>query len=171
MMIPPYIESMPETQFTVFFPPYSVLYRYSCSANGRLKAEIYGEKRIIEMLLSYPNVSVYYFQNLYDFITDLNHYCDYTHYIHEMNDYMTRCFADGTCQLTEENYEEILNEIRQVKSLSSINWVISVLLLPAVYHHFQPMITSCKQLALRHLPPQGCKGQSHNRTVAEQLRP
>lgn len=27
--------------------------------------------------------------------------------IHAINDYMTRCFADGTCQLTEENYEEL----------------------------------------------------------------
>lgn len=107
----PYIESMPETQFTVFFPPYSILYWYTRSAEGCLKAEICGEKRIIEMLLSHPNVSVYYFQNLYDFITNLDHYSDYTHYTHEMNDYMTRCFADGTCQLTEENYEEVLNEM------------------------------------------------------------
>lgn len=107
----PYIESMPETQFTVFFPPYSVLYWYTRSAEGSLKAEIFGEKRIMEMLLSHPNVSVYYFQNLYDFITDLDHYSDYTHYTHEMNDYMTRCFADGTCRMTEENYEEVLNEM------------------------------------------------------------
>ena len=107
----PYIESMPETRFTVFFPPYSVLYWYTRSAEGSLEAEICGEKRIIEMLLSHPNVSVYYFQNLYDFITDLNQYSDYTHYTHEMNDYMTRCFADGTCQLTEDNYEETLNEM------------------------------------------------------------
>ncbi|MCM1559015.1 MAG: hypothetical protein NC123_05665 [Butyrivibrio sp.] len=107
----PYIESMPETRFTVFFPPYSILYWYTRSAEGSLEAEIAGEKRIMEMLLSHPNVSVYYFQNLYDFITDLDQYSDYTHYTHEMNDYMTRCFADGTCQLTVENYEQVLNEM------------------------------------------------------------
>lgn len=107
----PYIESMPETRFTIFFPPYSVLYWYTRSAEGSLAADICGEKRIMEMLLSYPNVSVYYFQNLYDFITDLDQYSDYTHYTHEMNDFMTRCFADGTCQLTEDNYEQVLNEM------------------------------------------------------------
>lgn len=107
----PYIESMPETHFTVFFPPYSVLYWYTRFAEGSLEAEIYGEKQIIETLLSYPNVSVYYFQNMYSFITDLNQYTDYTHYTHEMNDYMTHCFADGTSQVTKENYEEVLNEM------------------------------------------------------------
>ena len=38
----------------------------------------------------------------------LNNYSDYTH---EMNDYMTKCFADGTCQLTRENYQEIMEEM------------------------------------------------------------
>lgn len=107
----PYIESMPETQFTVFFPPYSVLYWYTRSAEGSLAAEIAGERRIVELLLACPNVSIYYFQNLYDFITDLDHYSDYTHYTHEMNDYMTRCFADGTCLLTAENYEAVFDEM------------------------------------------------------------
>lgn len=107
----PYIESMPETQFTVFFPPYSILYWYTHTANGSLEAQLQGERRIMEMLFSYPNVSVYYFQNLYSFITDLDHYSDYTHYTHEMNDYMARCFADGTCRLTKENYEETLDEM------------------------------------------------------------
>lgn len=107
----PYIEAMPETQFTVFFPPYSILYWYTQFADGSLEAQLQGERRIMELLFSYPNVSVYYFQNLYDFITDLDHYSDYTHYTHEMNDYMTRCFAEGTCRLTKENYEEVLEEM------------------------------------------------------------
>lgn len=107
----PYIESMPETQFTVFFPPYSVLYWYTRFAEGSLEAEIFGEKQIIETLLSYPNVSVYYFQNIYSYITDLDNYTDYTHYTHEINDYMTHCFVDGTHQVTRENYEAVLNEM------------------------------------------------------------
>lgn len=107
----PYIESMPDTQFTVFFPPYSILYWYTETAAGNLEAEIQGEKYLIEKFLTYPNVSVYYFQNIYGFITNLDYYTDYTHYTHEMNDYMTRCFQDGTCRLTEENYEEVLDEM------------------------------------------------------------
>lgn len=46
-----------------------------------------------------------------DFITDLDNYSDYTHYTHKMNDYMMECFADGTCQLTRENYQEAMEEM------------------------------------------------------------
>ena len=94
-----------------FFPPYSILYWYTRSAEGSLEAELRGEMYIMDTLLSYPNVSVYYFQNMYDFITDLDNYSDYTHYTHKMNDYMMECFADGTCQLTRENYQEAMEEM------------------------------------------------------------
>lgn len=112
----PYIDSMPETQFTVFFPPYSILYWYSRFADGSLEAEIEGERQIVEMLLERSNVSVFYFQNRYDFITNLDNYSDYTHYSHEMNDEMTRCFADGTDRLTEENYAEMFDGMLEMLS-------------------------------------------------------
>lgn len=111
----PYIETMPETQFTVFFPPYSVLYWYSRYADGSLSAELAGEKQIMELLLSYPNVRVYYFQNNYDFITNLDNYSDYTHYTHEMNDQMTRWFAQQDCpyEVTSENYGAVLDAMER----------------------------------------------------------
>ena len=72
LYILPYIENMPDTQFTVFFPPYSILYWYTRYADGNLAAELAGERQIMELLLAYPNVRVYYFQNQFDFITDLD---------------------------------------------------------------------------------------------------
>lgn len=108
----PYIEEMKDTQFVIFFPPYSILYWYNCMAEGSTKAYMAEIEKITELLLSYPNVQVYYFQNDYDYITDFNHYCDYTHYNHDMNDTMTRCFADGTRQLTKENYQTVLQEMQ-----------------------------------------------------------
>lgn len=107
----PYIENMPDTEFVIFFPPYSILYWYDRFADGSLHAELTGEKQIIETLLAYPNVKIYYFQNQFSYITDLNNYCDYTHYYYEMNNYMTECFADGTCQITMDNYEPLLEEM------------------------------------------------------------
>lgn len=107
----PYIEAMPEAQFTIFFPPNSILYWYSRYADGSLSAELAGERQIIELLLSYPNVRVYYFQNNYDFITNLDNYSDYSHYSHEMNDQMTQWFAQQDCpyEVTSENYGAVLN--------------------------------------------------------------
>ena len=107
----PYIESMPDTDFVVFFPPYGVLYWYYRYADGSLAAEIEATKQITEMLLEYPNVEVYYFQDQFDYITDLNNYSDYSHYNHDMNDYMTYCFADGTHRLTKENYQQVLADM------------------------------------------------------------
>lgn len=107
----PHIESMPDTEFVIFFPPYSILYWYDRFADGSLEAELAGEKQIIETLLAYPNVKVYYFQNRFDYITDLDNYCDYTHYYYEMNNYMMECFADGTHRVTQEDYEIILAEM------------------------------------------------------------
>lgn len=111
----PYIESMPETQFTVFFPPYSVLYWYTKYADGSLAAELEGEKHIMEILLSYSNVRVYFFQNQFDFITDLDNYSDYTHYTHEMNDQMTIWFAQDDCpyEVTPDNYGAVLDEMKE----------------------------------------------------------
>lgn len=109
----PYITSMPDTQFTVFFPPYSVLYWYSRFADGSLEAEIQGQKQIMETLLSYPNVRIFYFQDDYDFICNLDNYSDYTHFTHTENDYMTKCFADGIHELTLSDYESVLNSMQE----------------------------------------------------------
>ncbi len=109
----PYIESMPDTTFTLFLPPYSVLYWYSRSADGSLKAELECQKQIAETLFAYPNVRIFCFQNDYDYITNYDNYSDYTHFSHEMNDYMTACFASGECELTPTNYNAVLEEMYQ----------------------------------------------------------
>lgn len=109
----PYIEQMEETQFVVFFPPYSILYWYNRMAEGSIDAYMAEIEQITEMLLAYPNVKVYYFQNNYDYITNFDNYCDYTHYNHDMNDYMMECFADDRHQLTKDNYQEILQDMRE----------------------------------------------------------
>ena len=107
----PHIESLPDTEFVVFFPPYSILYWYDRYADGNLYAELSGIEQIMESLLSYPNVKVFYFQDQFAYITNLDNYTDYTHYYHDMNDYMTECFADGSCQVTGENYKEVLSNM------------------------------------------------------------
>lgn len=113
----PYIETMEDTQFVFFFPPYSILYWYNCMAEGSIDAYMAEIEMITQMLLSYPNVKIFYFQNEYDLITDLNNYCDYTHYHYELNNYMTKCFSNGTNELTLKNYKTILEETK--------NWFLS----------------------------------------------
>lgn len=109
----PYIETMPTTQFVIFFPPYSILYWYNHMAEGDIEALIYQTEYITQRLLQYPNVKVFQFQNDYDYITNYDNYCDYTHYRHEMNDYMTVCFANGENEITLENYKVVLNDMKE----------------------------------------------------------
>ena len=56
---------------------------------------------IADRLLAYDNVRVFYFPDLEEIVTDLNNYADYTHYHRDINRYMTECFADGTCEITD----------------------------------------------------------------------
>lgn len=108
----PYIENMPDTQFVIFYPPYSILYWYDHMAKGDIEALLYQTEYITERLLQYPNVKVYQFQNDFDYITNYDNYCDYTHYRHEMNDYMTECFATGENEITLDNYKDVLSDMK-----------------------------------------------------------
>ncbi len=109
----PYIESMSDTQFVIFYPPYSILYWYNHWAGGDVEALLCQTEYITKRLLDYPNVRVFQFQNLYDYITDYDNYCDYTHYRHEMNDYMMTCFGTGENELTKENYEDVFEDMKK----------------------------------------------------------
>lgn len=111
--IEPYVEEMKDTRFVFFFPPYSILYWYDCMAEGSIPAYMAETEEIMRRLLEYPNVEIYFFQNNYEYITNLDHYCDYSHYNHDMNDYMTRCFSDGTYRLTKENYRTALQDMQE----------------------------------------------------------
>jgi len=108
----PHIEASPNATFYVFFPPYSMIYWYDQIQNGDLEAEMYQYETIIKMLLPYKNVKVFYFQNQYDYISDLDHYADYYHYEQGMNDLMVSYFAEGKYQVTADNYLQILSEMK-----------------------------------------------------------
>ena len=108
----PYVEKMKDTEFVVFFPPYSILMWYLEYADGELAADICSTKYIVERLLEYDNVSVYYFQNDYEYITNLDNYCDSKHFAYQKNDDMTLEFSkkDSIYIIDGDNYEEVLDE-------------------------------------------------------------
>ncbi|MCM1266772.1 MAG: hypothetical protein NC302_02610 [Bacteroidales bacterium] len=111
----PYIEENPDTVFTIFFPPYSILYWNDVMQENRLEATMREYAHIAETLLSYDNVRVFYFPNREEIVTDLNNYADYTHYHARFNRFMTECFADGTCEIRSmEEMERALDETREM---------------------------------------------------------
>ncbi len=100
--ISPYIEARPDVEFIFFSPPYSILYWDDCILRGRLTAEICAINEVYKALLGYDNVRMFYFQDNWDIITDLNNYKDYSHYSRDISYYIYKCMRDGKCELTEE---------------------------------------------------------------------
>ena len=102
----PYIEANSQTEFVIFFPPYSILYWNDVLKENHLEATIEEYRYIANRLNAYDNVEVYFFPDREDIILDLNHYADYSHYHPDFNRVMTECFATGECLVAKEGTEE-----------------------------------------------------------------
>lgn len=102
----PFIEDNPNTQFVVFFPPYSILYWNDVLKENHLEATMEEYRYIAERLNEYDNVEVYFFPDREDIILDLNHYADYSHYHPDYNRFMTECFTNGTGLVAKNGDEE-----------------------------------------------------------------
>ena len=91
----PYIETHPETEFDIFFPPYSILFFNDAIMNNHIEATCNAYIAAGEKLNEYNNVKLYFFPEMGDVITNLNNYADYTHYHPSVNRMMTECFVSG----------------------------------------------------------------------------
>ncbi|MCR5672676.1 MAG: hypothetical protein K6F87_03050 [Lachnospiraceae bacterium] len=98
----PYIEARPDVEFIFYSPPYSILYWDDCILRGRLTAEICAINEVYKKLLEYDNVRMFYFQDDWDMITDLNNYKDYSHFSKDISHYLYECMRDGKCEVTSE---------------------------------------------------------------------
>lgn len=110
----PYIEANPDTEFYVFYPPYSILYWNDVLQEKQLEAVLREYEYISERLFAYDNVKVFFFPNQEWIICDLDNYADYSHYHPDINRYMTECFANGEHRVTEENLAEELGKMRRI---------------------------------------------------------
>lgn len=107
----PFFREHPETEFIVYFPPYSMLYWEGVSMRGKLEAMVQVYGLAMASLLEFDNVSVYYFQNEPDIITNLDNYRDECHHRPEINRYIFECIKKGDKLVTEENLETLLRDM------------------------------------------------------------
>ncbi len=110
----PYVEAHPETGFTFFFPPYSILYWYNMQHEDLLEARLEQTRSAAEELLRYDNVRIFYFQNEEALVADLNNYGDYTHYVPKVCRWMTECFSSGEKELRTDNLDAELKRTRDI---------------------------------------------------------
>lgn len=104
-----YIEARPDVQFSFYVPPYSALFWDYSLRKGKLEAEICVMDRVYSKLLEYDNVDLYYFQNDFDIVENINNYRDYSHFKQEINYYMYECMRDKSHRLTKDTcYDTLL---------------------------------------------------------------
>ncbi|MDE7016839.1 MAG: SGNH/GDSL hydrolase family protein [Lachnospiraceae bacterium] len=108
------VKSHPETTFKFFFPPYSMLWWDNAYRNGERDYYLYQEEQAIAALLKYENVEIYYYQDEEEIITDLDNYMDMIHFSKEINELICNKLILGEGRLTEENYQERLQNMYEL---------------------------------------------------------
>lgn len=83
-----YFNEHKETEFIIFYPPYSEAYWYDLNERNVLSKKLLMYNESIESLLGYDNVKIYFFMDAYDIIADLNSYRDMCHFNQSVNYYM-----------------------------------------------------------------------------------
>lgn len=110
----PFIQQNPDTTFYLFVPPYSILFWDMEHRKGETEALLYMLEDTAEQLFAYPNVRLFYYQNVEEIVTDLNNYKDYSHYSSDVNRYIVRSMREGTHQMTKENYRAELQRMKEL---------------------------------------------------------
>lgn len=107
-----WITAHPDTEFDVFFPPYSILYWDKMQRTGATDAVFAAVDRAFTALLSYDNVKVYYFPAQTDIITNLDNYGDYIHHSGAVCTKLLQEMKADEYRITPENAKETLAKLR-----------------------------------------------------------
>ena len=98
--------SYPDTEFFLFFTPYSALYWESLYRDGELEKHLRMEQIATEMILECENITLFSFCRETQITDDINYYRDKEHYGAEVNDMILRWIAEGHGKVTKENYKD-----------------------------------------------------------------
>ena len=98
------VNKYPDTDFYIFYPPYSICYWDALNIKGTLPKQLQAEQCATELLLTCPNVRLYNFFDQYEVVCDPGYYCDDGHYSAEINSRILTWIAEGTGLVTKENY-------------------------------------------------------------------
>ena len=110
------IEENPQTEFYLFFTPYSIYYFDKLNNEGELKRQLMAEEKAIELLLQYDNIHLFSFFDDYELITDLENYKDTTHYGPWINSLILESMKEGRHELTTGNYRDYCDAIEEYYS-------------------------------------------------------
>ena len=104
----PLLEKYSETEFLIFFPPFSIMeYR-----GGNVDEYIKFKSRYVDTLLRVENVKIYDFETAFQITEDFNNYKDLRHYSSKINSWMISCMKRGDYLVTGDNKDMLLEKFR-----------------------------------------------------------
>jgi len=108
----------PQTDFYLFFPPYSLNYYVDQYNDGEwIKWQEMRENAILE-LTSVPNIHLFSFWNRNDWIENLSNYRDETHFKPDINSEIIRLMSGETenYEIDSTNYKDKINDLENLIS-------------------------------------------------------
>lgn len=103
----------PDTQFLLFYTPYSALYWESIYRDGTFERQLECERIATELMLECDNIRLFNFCQETEITGDVNNYRDKEHYVAEINDMIMQWIAEGRGLVTKDNYMDIINWERE----------------------------------------------------------
>lgn len=107
-----WITAYPDTEFDIFFPPYSILYWDKTIRLGQTDAVFSALNLACERLLAHDNVKLYGFLMDEDIVLNLDNYCDHLHHSGQVCTQVLHLLAEGEYRLTEDNAADALAQWR-----------------------------------------------------------
>lgn len=106
------IGEQPDTIFYLYLSPYSICYWDSLYRQGNIEKQIQIQEYTIKKLLEYDNIRLFSFDDNFELICNLDHYKDIAHYDGKTNSDILNWMAEGKYQITKENFQQYINNIR-----------------------------------------------------------
>ncbi len=102
-----YVDAHPETEFTLFLCPYSMLFWDKMTRLRQVDAVLDMQRHILPELCGRSNVRLYYFMDSYDIIGNLENYADSVHFSPEINALLAERMATDKPETADALLERI----------------------------------------------------------------
>lgn len=114
----PLIEKNPNVEFTLLFPPYSVLAYKVYEERGQLEEFIHFKIYVVKSLEKYKNIKIYDFQLANDITHNLHNYYDLFHFKKYITTWMLEQIKVDNYRLSEKEVSKYDGFIEGIKSLT-----------------------------------------------------
>lgn len=114
-------EEYQNVDFYYFITPYSSVYYGDLNNANSIGWYLEQIRVVAEEVFKYKNIHLFAWDDHFEITSNLNNYCDIYHYGEWINSWMLREMKEGNGLLTEDNYEDYLERIKEYYSTYNFN--------------------------------------------------